>query len=325
MNAEKTVEQSKARETLKTIFTEYLIIVGIAVLAIYTAIVEPAFFSQSNLLSFVRQFVPLAFVGLGMTLIIIGGYIDLSVAGMFSFLGILSALLINHMGIIGIVPTLIIGAVCGLANALIMIICGARDDSDALFITFGMQMVFTALALLINNGNYVALDNTGGAAGFVGNGNVLGIPFMLIVFIIVTAIMQFFMKKTPAGRSIHIAGGNPIAARLSGISLNRIIVLIFTLTGILTAAGAFIMTCRTGSALPVAGKNYETYAILSVTIGGTSLAGGKGSVLRTVIGVAAYTLMSNSMNILGVDSNMQFVWKGIIMIIAIWIDSRRPD
>lgn len=324
MSTAKMINVTKG-EKLKMFFTEYLILVGIVILAIVTAILEPAFLSKSNILSFIRQFVPLAFVGLGMTLIIIGGYIDLSVAGIFSLMGMVSALLINRMGIAAIIPILLIGAGCGLINALILIFCGARDDSDALFITYGMQLAFTAVALLINQGTYVDINNKGGFVGVIGNSNLFGIPVMLIIFVIITAIVHFFMTKTSLGRSIHIAGGNPTAARLCGISINKIILLIFTITGIMTAIGAFVMACRTGSALPTSGKDFETYAILSVTIGGTSLAGGKGSVIRTVIGVAAYTLMTNSLNVLGLDSNMQYILKGIIMVIAIWIDSRRAD
>ncbi|MDO5548771.1 MAG: ABC transporter permease [Eubacteriales bacterium] len=309
----------------KKFFTEYLIIVGILVLGIFTAVSEPVFLSYDNFVSFVRQFCPLAFVALGMTLIIIGGYIDLSVAGMFSFMGLVSCMLMNHLGGMAIIPIIIIGAICGLVNALVLIVCGARDDSDALFITFGMQMVFAALALLINGGNCVFLEDKSGFNGAIGNGSLLGIPTMLFLFLAMAFVLHFFMTKTPLGRSIHIAGANPVAARLCGVSINKIILLAFVITGALTAIGSWMMACRTGSALPVCGKNYETYAILSVTVGGTSLAGGKGSVLRTIVGVAVYTLMANSMNILGVSSNMQFVFKGIIMITAIWIDSRRPD
>lgn len=311
---------------VKKFLTDYLIVIGILALAAYTAIVQPAFLSQSNLLSFVRQFVPLAFVALGMTLIIISGYIDLSVAGLFSLMGIVSAMLMNQIGEVAALPaSMLIGAGCGAITASILVLCGARDDSDALFLTYGMQMAFGAVAMMANGGNMVALEHEGPFADLIGNGTLLGIPFMLILFIIAVAILHFFMKKTPYGRSIHIAGGNPLAANLCGIRISRIIFLVFALTGALTALGAYIQTCRVGLSLPVGGRNYETYAILSVTVGGTSLAGGKGSVLRTVLGVAVYTLLTNSLNILGVDPNMQFVWKGVIMIAAIWIDSRRTD
>ena len=142
-----TVQQQQAA---KQFLNEYLILIGILVLTVYTCIVQPSFLAADNLLSLVRQFVPLGMVALGMTLVIIGGYIDLSVAGTFSLMGIISAMLLNRMGIAALIIVLIAGAACGLLNAVILVVCGARDDSDALFITFGMQTVFGALALIAN-------------------------------------------------------------------------------------------------------------------------------------------------------------------------------
>lgn len=314
--------KGQRQRAVKQFLNDYLILIGILILTVYTCIVQPSFLAQGNLLSLIRQFVPLGLVALGMTLVIIGGYIDLSVAGIFSFMGIVSAILLNRMGPIALLVVLIIGALCGLLNAVILIRCGARDDSDALFITFGMQTVFGALALISNGGNYVALNQTA-FTQFIGNGGILHIPFMLILFIVVTIVLQFMMKKMPIGRGIHLAGGNPVAAELCGIPLKKIIMMIYVITGALTTLGAFIMTCRVGSALPIAGRNYECNAILAVTIGGTSLAGGKGSVLNTVLGVALFTIMANALNMLGIDPNMQNVWKGIILVAAIWLDSRR--
>ncbi len=326
MSGAKSAQPAKSKvqkqQAVKQFLNEYLILIGILVLTVYTCIVQPSFLAADNLLSLVRQFVPLGMVALGMTLVIIGGYIDLSVAGTFSFMGILSAMLLNRMGPAAVVVILVAGALCGLLNAIVLVGCGARDDSDALFITFGMQTVFGALALIANSGNYVALDQNA-FTQFIGSGNLVGIPFMLVIFIIATAILQFIMKKMPVGRSIHLAGGNPVAAELCGISVSKIIIIIYTLTGMLTALGALIITCRIGSALPIAGRNYEANAILSVTIGGTSLSGGKGSVLNTVLGVALFTIMANALNMLGVDPNMQNVWKGVILVAAIWLDSRR--
>lgn len=310
------------RESARKLLNDYLIIIGIAVLTVYTCIVQPNFFGPSNLLSLIRQFVPLGLVAMGMTLVVISGYIDLSVAGIFSFTGIVSAMLFNRMGEVSLLLVLVLGGLCGLLNAAILIGCGARDDSDALFITFGMQTVFGALALIINGGNYVALKQDG-FTQFIGNGAVAGIPFMLFIFVAVTAALQFFMKKLPMGRSVYLAGGNPAASELCGIRIAHILMMVYVLTGVLTALGAFITTCRVGSALPIAGRNYETNAIMAVTIGGTSLAGGKGSVLNTVLGVALVTIMTNALNILGIDPNMQNVWKGVILVAAIWIDSRR--
>lgn len=308
--------------SLKNFLNNYLIIIGIAALTIYTCIVQPSFYSPTNLLALIRQYVPLGMVALGMTLIIISGYIDMSVAGIFSFMGILSAMLLNRFTPLALLLVLLLGIVCGGLDALIIVKCGAKNASDALFITYGLQVIFSSLALIVNKGNYVSLDQTV-FTKYMGSGNLFGIPFMFICFMLVTALLQFIMKRMPIGRSVHLTGGNRVAAILCGIHTKKIIVFVFILTGVLTAFGSFISVCRIGSALPIAGRNYEANAIMAVTVGGTSLSGGKGSVLHTVFGVALITIMQNALNILGVSTNMQFVWRGLILIAAIWIDSRR--
>lgn len=301
---------------------KYIIVIGILVMTLYTCVVQPRFYSMDNIISLISQFVPLGLVSLGMTIVIISGYIDLSVAGIFSLMGIVSSMLINALGDFGIVIALAAGGLCGLIDAVILIWCGARDDSEALFITFGVQTAFSALALIINNGNLVNLNGTA-LTTFIGSGTIANMPISMYIFIIVTAVLFVFMKKTPAGRKIYLTGGNPTAAFLTGISVNKIIVLVYVAIGVLTTVGTLVQACRVGSALPVAGKNFETNAIMAVAIGGTSLSGGKGSVLNTVLGVALVTIMTNALNMLGIDPNMQNVWKGAILVAAIWLDSRR--
>lgn len=310
------------KQTIGKLINDYLLLAAIIILAVYTIIVQPAFLNGDNLLSLIRSFVPLAFVSIGMTMIVIGGYIDLSVAGLFSVMSILASILSNRFGPISLLLILLAGLACGAVSAFVLIICGARNSSDALFITFGMQTAFNALALLLNNGLAVTLEQTS-FTRFLGAGSFLGIPMVLILFIIAAAILQFLMKKTPMGRSIHLVGGNPTASELCGIKPSKVILTSFCVTGAMTALGAYLLLCRVGTAIPTVGKNYETNAILAVCIGGTSLSGGKGSVLNTVLGVLLVTIMSNALNILGIDANMQSVWKGVILILAIWLDSRR--
>lgn len=310
------------RTAIEKFLSKYIIVIGILIMTIYTCIVQPRFCSTDNLVSLINQFVPLGLVSLGMTLVIISGYIDLSVAGIFSLMGIISTMLVNIMGSFGIVIALAIGGLCGLIDAIILIFCGARDDSEALFITFGIQTAFAALALIINKGNLVTLNGTS-FTDFLGGSSIAGIPVSMYVFAIITIILYVFMKKTPMGRKIYLVGGNPVASALSGVNNNKIIIFVYVAIGVLATIGSFTQACRVGSALPISGKNFETNAIMAVAIGGTSLSGGKGSVLNTVLGVALVTIMANALNMLGIDANMQNVWKGVILVAAIWLDSRR--
>lgn len=189
----------------KKIINDYLILVGILILIVYTCVVQPTFLSTSNILSLMRSFVPLAFVALGMTLIIIGGYIDLSVAGLFSLLSILGCIFCNRFGAVSLPMTMLVGCLCGMLNALVLVRCGARDDSDALFITFGMQTVFAALALIANGGLAVTLTQTD-FTRFIGSGNLFGIPVVLLLFAAATAVLHFVMKKN-SGWAIDLFGG----------------------------------------------------------------------------------------------------------------------
>lgn len=315
-------KSSLGKTLIGEFLNKYIIVIGILVMTVYTCIVQPRFYTMDNLISLISQFIPLGLVSLGMTMVIISGYIDLSVAGIFSFMGIVSAMILNVFGGFGIVFALILGGLCGLVDAIVLIWCGARDDSEALFITFGIQTAFAALALIINNGNLVTVKETS-FIQFLGNGTIASIPVAMYVFIVITIVLFIFMRKTALGRKIYLMGGNPIASGLSGININKIIILVYVAIGVLTTLGTLIQTCRVGSALPIAGRNFETNAIMAVAIGGTSLTGGKGSVLNTVLGVALVTIMANALNMLGINSNMQNVWKGIILVAAIWLDSRR--
>jgi ribose transport system permease protein len=136
--------------------------------------------------------------------------------------------------------------------------------------------------------------------------------------------LYFFQSKTVIGRTINLTGGNKIAARLAGRPIGLCVVLIYTLSGVMTALGAFNQFARTTTASPVMGKGFETNAILAVVVGGTTLKGGKGSVMRTVLGTLLIILMSNCLNLLGVSPYMQNVVKGIILVVAIWLDNRKP-
>lgn len=310
------------RTVVENFINKYIIIIGILIITVYTCIVQPRFYSLDNIISLVNQLVPLGLVAIGMTMVIISGYIDLSVAGIFSLMGIVSTMLINSMGDFGILLSIVVGGICGFVPALILIWCGARDDSEALFITFGLQTAFAALALIINEGNLVTLNETH-ITNYLGKGTIAGIPVSMYLFAIITAVLFIFMKKTALGRKIYLTGGNPTAASLSGISVNTIIVIVYVAIGVLATVGTITQACRVGSALPISGKNFETNAIMAVAIGGTSLSGGKGSVLNTVLGVILITIMANALNMLGIDANMQNVWKGVILVAAIWLDSRR--
>ena len=311
----------------RTCLNENLVLIGIIILVVITVILEPKFFSGVNLTNIMRQFGPLSLVSLGMTFVIIGGFIDLSIAGIISLVAVITVYLIEPLGQI---PALLIGlglgALMGFINSLILLGCGALTQAEALFITYAMSLLYGALALLAVDGatqhmSWIKRDIS--VFNAIGSGNVGFLSISFIIFLICLVVLHIFQTRTYMGRSICLTGGNKVAAELSGVPVKKSIMLIYTISGFMTAVGSVVLFSRVTTASPVLGLNYETNTILAVVVGGTTLKGGKGSVMRTMLGVALITLMSNCLNLLNVSTFVQTIMKGAILVIAIWLDNRK--
>ena len=290
-----------------------LVLMTILLLVFVTVLAEPKFLTVGNLGNIMNQFGPLSFVSLGMTIAIIGGFIDLSVAGIVSLSAVFTLSMIDVLGQGGaLVCGLCAGAVMGLINAYVIISCGALTQAKALFITYGLSAAYSAIALLYTDGatqhmSYLTRPVTLFKA--IGSGKIGFIPVSFVLFLLVMGLLHLFLTRMQTGREICLTGANMTAASLAGIPVKRRVVQIFVLSGMLSA--------------PLLGADYETNAILAVVVGGTSLAGGRGSVVRTMLGVMLVTLLSNCMNLLGISTYLQAVCKGLVLILAIWLDRRR--
>ena len=301
--------------------------VAIILLAIVTMIVEPKFVSTQNFTNIMSQLGALSLVSLGMTIAIIGGFIDLSVAGIINLVAVITVSLIEPLGQ---VPALLIGlglgALMGFINSMLVLSAGATSMFDALFITFGMSTVYGALALLISGGSTHQMRwITRNMSIFeaIGSGKVWIFSVSVLIFFGGLILLYIFQSRTFRGRAIALTGGNKTAARLSGIPVSQTIILVFTVSGLMAALGGIVLFSRVTQAHPTMGLNYETNAILAVVVGGTPLKGGKGSVIRTLLGVLLVTLLSNCLNLMGVSTYLQLMVSGIILIIAIWLDNRK--
>lgn len=312
---------------IKRIFNNYLVMIAIVVLVIVTIILQPKFASMQNITNIITQLGALSVVSLGMTAVVICGFVDLSIAGVINLVSISTILLIQPLGEI---PALIIGLLLGITlgfiNSRLILSSGATTMFDALFITFGMSTVYTALALIISNGSviqlrWITVDYSIFTA--IGSGTVGIFTVTIIIFACCLALLHFFLKKTYMGRSISYTGGNKLAANLAGIPVKQSITLVFVISGLMAALGAIILFSRVTQATPVLGTGFENNALLAVVVGGTPMKGGRGSVLRTLLGVLLVTLLNNCMNLLGVSPYMQTIISGLILIVAIWIDNRR--
>ena len=309
----------------QALFRNYVLI-AILALVVVTMLVEPNFMTLANLINIMRQFGPLVMVSLGMTFVIIGGFIDLSVAGTISLVAVVTVTLIDPIGQVpAILVGLAVGALCGYINSVLVLSSGALTQAEALFITFGMSTVYSAIALMYSGGSTKHMRFLKGDTSVIealGQGSVGIFSISFLLFLVCLAVLWVFQTQTRMGRAICLTGGNKTAAHLCGVPVSRSIIAIYTISGFMAAIGAIILFSRITTASPVIGAGYETNAILAVVVGGTTLKGGKGSVLRTVMGVLLVILMSNCLNLLGVTPYMQVVTKGAILVLAIWLDNR---
>lgn len=316
-----------ALRVVASFLQDYLVLVMIAVLVAITTVVEPKFLYPANLVNIMRQFGPLIMVSLGMTFVIIGGFIDLSVAGTINLVAVVTISLIQPLGQVpALLIGLTIGAVCGALNSVLILSSGALTQAEALFLTFGMSTVYSAIALLYSHGATMHFWDIAASKSLfetIGGGNLGPLSVSFVIFLSFLAVLWVFQEKTVEGRFIRLTGGNKTAARLAGVNVPRAIVLIYTLCGFMTGVGAIVLFSRITTAAPVIGAGYETNAILAVVVGGTTLLGGKGSVLRTVMGVLLVVLMANCLDLLNVSTYLQVAVKGGILVLAIWLDNRK--
>ncbi|MCL2864760.1 MAG: ABC transporter permease [Lachnospiraceae bacterium] len=325
------IKQSQgARLRIVDFLLEYLVLIAIVALILITAIVSPRFLTVDNFINLMRQFGPLSFVALGMTFIIVGGFIDLSIPGMISLVAMVTLMLVDTIGEIpALIIGLLLGTTMGFINGMILVISGASTQAKALFITFGMSLIYRSIALIITGGfpmNWGTLfEHPMPVTRTLGAGTLGILSHSFILFLFFLAVLFIFQSKTFLGRAIAYTGGNLNAAELGGIPTKRIMIFIYALCGFMTAVGAIVLFSRVSVTVPTVGTFFERDAIMAVVVGGTSLLGGKGSVLRTVMGVSLVILMSNCMNLMGVNTHMQEVVRGAILVLAVWLDHRRHE
>lgn len=316
------VADKKKAHTVWKFIERNLLILAILILAAVTAIMEPNFLSISNLENVLGRFGALSVVSLGMTLVLVCGYIDLSIAGLFSLCAVVAGVLLKTTGQVpALAGSIAIGALGGLITASILLLCNARRNDSAVFITFGMSTVYSALALLISKGGTVKVPSNATFFRTIGQGKIGIIPVSFLLFIVVFLVLHMYLMRSRYGRFTYLTGGNPVAADLCGVPTKHAIASAFIIIGAMAGLGAVLAFTRQSLAAPSMGKGYETNALMAAVIGGTSMTGGKGSILRTVFGVVLVIVMVNAMNMLGISSDMQDVMKGLILILAIWLDS----
>ncbi|MBC3012843.1 MULTISPECIES: ABC transporter permease subunit [Staphylococcus] len=308
--------------TAKTSCMEKIIpFIGLILLIIVVSILNPSFLDLSNLLNLLRQISINGLIAFGMTFIILTGGIDLSVGSILALSSAFIALMITSGvdPIIALIIGVLIGFVLGAVNGLLV----TKGNMAPFIATLATMTIFRGLTLVITDGN--PITNLGDSYLFqlFGKGYFIGIPVPAVTMIIVFVILLIILQKTTFGRHTYAIGGNEIAAKISGIKVNKIKILIYGISGLMSALAGGILTSRLNSAQPTAGTSYELDAIAAVVLGGTSLTGGKGRIVGTLIGVLIIGVLNNGLNLLGVSSFYQQVVKGVVILIAVLIDRKK--
>jgi ribose transport system permease protein len=291
-------------------------LIGLLVLCTILWILSPFFLTVSNLLNIAQQTAINAIIAVGMTFVIITAGIDLSVGSMLAFSGVVlaSVLKVDLPVPVAILAGLTVGFVCGLVNGILITI----GRLPPFISTLGMMSVARGAALLYTKGRPVS----GFSESFrsLASGEILHIPTPVIIMIVVYIIAHFVLTKTKLGRYTYAIGGNEEAALLSGVNVKFFKASVYGICGMLSGLAAVILTARLNSAQPIAGMMYELDAIAATVIGGTSLMGGEGTILGTLIGALIMGVLRNGLNLLGVSSFIQQIVIGSVIIIAVLAD-----
>ena len=262
-----------------------------------------------------------ALIAFGMTFVILTGGIDLSVGSILALTGAVTAsFLASGMDpILAMSLGLLLGAVLGAINGIII----AKGKVAPFIATLATMTIYRGLTLVYTEGK--PISGLGDSLSFqlLGKGYFLGIPVPIVTMALVFGVLYFILKKTTFGRRVYAVGGNEEASRLSGISVDRIKIYVYALTGMLAALAALILTSRLNSAQPTAGSMFELDAIAAVVLGGTSLTGGRGWIVGTIIGALIIGVLNNGLNLIGVSSFFQQVVKGAVILIAVLLDRKK--
>lgn len=314
--------RDQASGALQWFKLEGTLLVALVVLCVLLAAVAPNFSSLGNLLNIVREAAFVGIIAWGMTMVIVSGEIDISVGSNVAFSSALLGVLIAQRGV-PILPAVVIVILVG---GLIGVFAGlfrALLNVPSFIVTLALFLGLKGLALFITN----AFPNTISSSTFnyFGAGYFFGVPVPALIMFGLFAIFLFISRKTAFGRSVYAVGGNAEAARLSGISVTRVRVVVFLTTGLLAAVVGVLLSARLSSGNPGIGTGLEFEVIAAVIIGGASLAGGRGTMLGTLLGVLFVTVLNNGLVLLGVNPYVQDIASGAIVLVAVLLSSIRKE
>jgi len=308
---------SRARVNWRDLLARFGLFLAFLVMVAVLSLISDRFLTTSNILNVLRQISVNAIIAFGMTVVIIGAGIDLSVGSLLALVGVSAAMLATGTGLpvfLVLLIALAIGALLGLFNGVVVGYAGVA----AFIVTLAGLTIFRGATLVLTDGRPVS--GLPPLFSQLGYGTFLKVPVPIWIMVGVLLLTHVLLRHTAVGRAVYAVGGNVEAARLSGIPVRRTLTLTYVYSGLVTAIAALVLTGRLNSAQPTAGQSFELDAIAAVVVGGTSLFGGRGNVWGTLVGALIIGVINNGMNLLNVSSFYQQIVKGGVILLALLID-----
>jgi Ribose/xylose/arabinose/galactoside ABC-type transport systems, permease components len=302
-------------QDMKRFFKQYGMVFTLVLLIVIASILSENFLTMSNVINVLRQVCVNGILAIGMTFVIISGAIDLSVGSTIGAVGMVIMILTPQIGMFpAIIAGILFAAVVGMLNGY-----SIYRGMPPFIMTLSTMTMLQGFAYVISQGQ--PFPGTDERYKFIGQGFIGPVPMPVILFIALVALSQFVLRKTRIGRSIYAVGGSVEVARLSGINIMKVRMAVYAVSGVMAAVASIVLTSRLFSCEPLVGNNYQSDAIAATVIGGTSMSGGEGSVLKTVTGVLIIGILSNILNLMRVSSYIQVIVKGLIIFVAVAADT----
>lgn len=302
---------------VKGVIAKYGLVMALAVLVLILSAASPNFLKAQNIINVFTQMSISSILAIGATFVVLTGGIDLSLGSMVAITGVVAATFAHPGEYVVIVPVLA-GVLVGVAFGLFIGIVIAKGNVAPFIVTLGVTTIARGGALIIADGRPVS--NLSSEFNYMGNGEILGVPFSIFILILIFMCALFLLNKTKFGRYVYAIGGNEEAARSSGVKVHKIKIFVYVLCSGLAGLAGVMQAARIEVGQPGIGVGYELDAIAAVVIGGTSLEGGVGTVTGTIIGALIIGVINNGLDLLNVSSYYQQIIKGLIIIGAVLLD-----
>lgn len=319
-NTTKQKEEKKVVSLLRHMVETYGLLAGFVVMCVFLSIASPYFLTFSNIFNVGRQIAVTAIIAFGMTFVITAAQIDLSVGSVVALTGVITAALVTRTGLpvwIWLPLVFLTGITIGLMHGFFV----AKQKIPAFLLTLATMGVLRGLGFIYTQGHPIYI----GSPGFrvLGRGFVGPIPIPIIIMVILWLICYFILTQSKIGKYVTVVGESQKVARLSGINVDRVLIFVFVIEGVLTAISGIIMASRLGTGSPQVALGLELNVIAAVILGGTSLFGGEGRMFGTLLGAMVIGTLVNGMTLLNISPYVQMVVRGLVILGAVWVNMAR--